>query len=156
MWWHGLPPSIRGKVWKLAIGNELNLTKESYVFYERKSREKLELLSRRPPPTDKSINSAANEPFHESSVELIKLDVSRTFPQLCFFQRDGPYHEALHSVLGAYACYNTKMGYVQGMSFLTAILLLNMEAPDAFVCLANLLNTKYLLACFCMDQTKVK
>jgi hypothetical protein len=26
LWWHGLPPPIRGKVWKLAIGNELNLT----------------------------------------------------------------------------------------------------------------------------------
>ena len=24
---------------------------------------------------------------HNTSVELIKLDVSRTFPQLCFFQR---------------------------------------------------------------------
>lgn len=42
------------------------------------------------------------------------------------------------------------------MSFLTAILLLNMEAPDAFICLSNILTTKYLLACFCMDQTKVK
>jgi hypothetical protein len=41
------------------------------------------------------------------------------------------------------------------MSFLTAILLLNMEATDAFICLSNLLNTKYLLACFCMDQTRV-
>jgi hypothetical protein len=58
-------------------------------------------------------------------------------------------------VLGAYACYNVKMGYVQGMSFLTAVLLLNMDAPDAFICLANLLNTKYLLACFCMDQSKM-
>ena len=74
---------------------------------------------------------------------------------MCFFQRDGPLHESLHSVLGAYACYNPKIGYVQGMSFLTAILLLNMDAPDAFICLANLLNTSYLSACFCMDQTKM-
>lgn len=143
LWWHGLPPSIRGNVWKLAIGNDLNLTKETYLFYKKKAADKLETLSKN---SDKT---------HESSVELIRLDVSRTFPQLCFFQRDGPYHETLHSVLGAYACFNPKIGYVQGMSFLTAILLLNMEAPDAFICLANLLNTKYLLACFCMDQKKV-
>ena len=26
LWWMGIPPSVRGKVWKLAIGNELNLT----------------------------------------------------------------------------------------------------------------------------------
>lgn len=147
LWWHGLPPSTRGKIWKLAIGNELSLTNESYYFYERKARQKLELL--------KKYESQDDDKNHESSVELIKLDVSRTFPQLCFFQKDGPYHEALHNVLGAYACYNTQIGYVQGMSFLTAILLLNMEAADAFICLANLLNTKVLMACFCMDQAKM-
>lgn len=143
-----MPPSIRGTIWKLAIGNELSLTNESYYFYERKAKQKLELL--------KKYESQEDEKSHESSVELIKLDVSRTFPQLCFFQKDGPYHEALHNVLGAYACFNTQIGYVQGMSFLTAILLLNMEAVDAFICLANLLNTKILMACFCMDQTKVR
>ena len=26
MWWHGIPPSVRGKVWKLAFGNDLNIT----------------------------------------------------------------------------------------------------------------------------------
>lgn len=150
LWWHGLPPPIRGKVWKLAIGNELNLTEESYYFYEKKAKLKLELLSRY---NDDGLDSA--DRIESSSVELIKLDVSRTFPHLCFFQKDGPYHQPLHDVLGAYACYNTKIGYVQGMSFLTAILLLNMEAPDAFICLANLLNNKYLLACFCMDQKKM-
>ena len=148
LWWHGLPPSIRGKVWKLAIGNDLELSKDAYIFYRQKAAEKLETLS-------KNANEKSVKFHHESSVELIKLDVSRTFPQLCFFQRDGPYHEALHSVLGAYACFNPKIGYVQGMSFLTAILLLNMEASDAFICLANLLSTKYLTACFNMDQTMV-
>lgn len=143
LWYHGLPPAVRGKVWRLAIGNDLDLTKEIYLFYENKAKEKLEQIKLDP------------ESATSSSVELIKLDVSRTFPQLCFFQSDGPLHNALHSVLGAYACYNTQIGYVQGMSFLTAILLLNMDPFDAFVCLANLLNTKYLLACFCMNQTKM-
>lgn len=26
LWWQGLPPSVRGRVWSLAIGNELNIT----------------------------------------------------------------------------------------------------------------------------------
>jgi hypothetical protein len=42
------------------------------------------------------------------------------------------------------------------MSFLAAILLLNMESSDAFICLSNLLNNNYLVACFCMDQYKVR
>lgn len=167
LWWHGLPPSIRGRVWKLAIGNELNLTKESYYFYELKAAEKLKALANgnangannghddNDDHHHHQSSTSNNNNSQESSVELIKLDVSRTFPQLCFFQRNGPYHDALHNVLGAYACYNPTIGYVQGMSFLTAILLLNMEAPDAFICLANLLNTKYLLACFRMDKKKM-
>lgn len=31
LWWAGIPPSMRGKIWKLAIGNELNIT---YQLYE--------------------------------------------------------------------------------------------------------------------------
>ena len=27
LWWQGLPPSVRGKVWKLAIGNDLHITR---------------------------------------------------------------------------------------------------------------------------------
>lgn len=26
MWWLGLPPGVRGKVWKRAIGNDLNIS----------------------------------------------------------------------------------------------------------------------------------
>lgn len=41
------------------------------------------------------------------------------------------------------------------MSFLAAILLLNMDATDAFICLANLLNNDYLMACFRMDHIRI-
>ena len=54
-------------------------------------------------------------------------------------------------MLGAYACYRPDVGYVQGMSFLAAVLLLNMEAGDAFVCLANLLNRSSYMAFFRVD-----
>lgn len=33
LWWNGLPPSVRGRVWKLAIGNELNITSGKNMFY---------------------------------------------------------------------------------------------------------------------------
>lgn len=26
LWWQGIPPSVRGKVWSLAVGNDLNIT----------------------------------------------------------------------------------------------------------------------------------
>lgn len=32
LWWHGLPSSVRGEIWNLAIGNQLNMT-EGNVFF---------------------------------------------------------------------------------------------------------------------------
>lgn len=87
----------------------------------------------------------------EASLELIKLDISRTFPNLCIFQevacvsfsgvwdhllpirviiplfnyfffliyfKGGPYHDVLHSILGAYTCYRPDVGYVSTPSCL--------------------------------------
>lgn len=33
LWWQGLPPSVRGQVWRLAIGNDLNVTRNSIFIY---------------------------------------------------------------------------------------------------------------------------
>ena len=69
--------------------------------------------------------------------------------------KGGPYYDILHSLLGAYACYRPDVGYVQGMSFLAAILILNMEEAEAFVCFANLLNRPCHMAFFRLDQSVV-
>uniref|UniRef100_A0A672RRM1 TBC1 domain family member 14 n=1 Tax=Sinocyclocheilus grahami TaxID=75366 RepID=A0A672RRM1_SINGR len=118
LWWQGLPPSVRGKVWSLAIGNELNITDV-----------RLE-----------TGDAGLSHADREASLELIKLDISRTFPNLCIFQQGGPYHDVLHSILGAYTCYRPDVGYVQGMSFIAAVLILNMDTAEAFIAFANLLN----------------
>ena len=92
----------------------------------------------------------------EETLELIRLDVSRTFPQLCIFQQGGPYYQLLHNVIGAYVCYRPDIGYVQGMSFIAAILILNLDEADAFIMLANILNWPLLSAFFSVDQPKVQ
>uniref|UniRef100_A0A2K6GF45 TBC1 domain family member 12 n=1 Tax=Propithecus coquereli TaxID=379532 RepID=A0A2K6GF45_PROCO len=89
----------------------------------------------------------------EASLELIKLDISRTFPSLYIFQKGGPYHDVLHSILGAYTCYRPDVGYVQGMSFIAAVLILNLEEADAFIAFANLLNKPCQLAFFRVDHS---
>ncbi|CAF5162766.1 unnamed protein product, partial [Rotaria magnacalcarata] len=99
LWWHGLPPRIRGKVWRLAIKNELGLTHELFTQLEEMAREKLEAtrqaedarsnhsrLSQFRPTTSHSSETTS------TYIELIQLDVSRTFPQLGLFQQHGPYH----------------------------------------------------------------
>uniref|UniRef100_A0A3B4GY80 TBC1 domain family member 14 n=1 Tax=Pundamilia nyererei TaxID=303518 RepID=A0A3B4GY80_9CICH len=92
LWWQGIPPSVRGKVWSLAVGNDLNITHDLLAGEVE----------------EHNVGSSDRE----SSLELIKLDISRTFPQLCIFQKGGPYHDVLHSILGAYTCYRPDVGYV--------------------------------------------
>ena len=44
---------------------------------------------------------------------------------------------------------------VQGMSFIAAVLLLNMDVDDAFICFANLLNRPCQIAFFRLDESLV-
>ncbi|XP_061936962.1 TBC1 domain family member 12-like isoform X2 [Apis cerana] len=91
LWWRGLPPSVRGKVWKLAIPNNLNITTHLYNI---------------------CLERAISSPISET-LAAIKLDVFRTFPTLCVFQEGGPLSNSLQGILAAYAVYRPDVGYVQ-------------------------------------------
>ena len=54
-----------------------------------------------------------------------------------------------------YAVHLSTYVQVQGMSFLAAVLLLNMDGPDAFICLANLLNRSCYNVFFRVDYQLV-
>ncbi|XP_069394923.1 TBC1 domain family member 12-like isoform X2 [Paralichthys olivaceus] len=149
LWWQGLPPSVRGRVWSLAICNELNITAELYEIFLSRAKEKWRSYSETSSVND---NGGASLADRESSLDLIKLDISRTFPSLFIFQKGGPYHDLLHSVLGAYTCYRPDIGYVQGMSFIAAVLILNLEEAEAFITFANLLNKPCQMAFFRVDH----
>ncbi|XP_041840771.1 LOW QUALITY PROTEIN: TBC1 domain family member 14 [Melanotaenia boesemani] len=151
LWWQGIPPSVRGKVWSLAVGNELNITHELYSICLARAKEKWKTTAA--PSTDTETEDVSGSSDRESSLELIKLDISRTFPQLCIFQQGGPYHDVLHSILGAYTCYRPDVGYVQGMSFIAAVLTLNLDTADAFIAFANLLNKPCQMAFFRVDHS---
>ncbi|KAF7216250.1 transcript variant X1 [Nothobranchius furzeri] len=151
LWWQGIPPSVRGKVWSLAVGNELNITHELYSICLARAQEKWKTTAAL--TTDTQAEDVLGSSDRESSLELIKLDISRTFPQLCIFQQGGPYHDVLHSILGAYTCYRPDVGYVQGMSFIAAVLILNLDTADAFIAFANLLNKPCQMAFFRVDHS---
>ncbi|XP_026133030.1 TBC1 domain family member 12 isoform X3 [Carassius auratus] len=148
LWWQGLPPNVRGKVWSLAIGNEMNITSDLYEIFLSRAKERWKSFRE----TGSEMESDADSADRESSLDLIKLDISRTFPPLFIFQKGGPYHDLLHSVLGAYTCYRPDVGYVQGMSFIAAVLILNLEEADAFIAFANLLNKPCQMAFFRVDH----
>ncbi|EHB03671.1 TBC1 domain family member 14 [Heterocephalus glaber] len=151
LWWQGIPPSVRGRVWSLAIGNELNITHELFDICLARAKERWRSFSTAGAEVENE-DAGFSAADREASLELIKLDISRTFPNLCIFQQGGPYHDMLHSILGAYTCYRPDVGYVQGMSFIAAVLILNLDTADAFIAFSNLLNKPCQMAFFRVDH----
>nr|XP_023494172.1 TBC1 domain family member 14 isoform X2 [Equus caballus] len=127
LWWQGIPPSVRGKVWSLAIGNELNITHELFDICLARAKERWRSFSTGGSEVENE-DAGFSAADREASLELIKLDISRTFPNLCIFQQ------------------------VQGMSFIAAVLILNLDTADAFIAFSNLLNKPCQMAFFRVDH----
>ncbi|XP_014214371.1 rab GTPase-activating protein 1-like isoform X2 [Copidosoma floridanum] len=77
----------------------------------------------------------------ESSCEgVILRDINRTFPAHDFFKETGGLgQDSLYRISKAYAVYDEEIGYCQGLSFLTASLLLHMPEEQAFCILVKLM-----------------
>ena len=109
LWWRGIAPRSRGKVWTKAIGNELGLTNTSYTAALRRAQ-----------ALEKTIKAgsqlSADEERKKGWLDKIESDVKSTYPELKIFQPEGPLHEALLNVLKSYAMYRSDVGYVTGTS----------------------------------------
>lgn len=150
--WNGIPPNLRKDVWPLLVGNRLSISEELFEIHGGRAFE-----VRKQSSLEGSVlldeSSSSNK---EQSVMLIPVDIGRTFPLLGFFQEEGPQHEELRHVLEAYVCLRPDVGYVQGMSFMAAVLLLNLDCYTSFQCLANLLNRKIFLEFFRMNMIQIR
>lgn len=151
----GIPPSVRGRAWLVAMGNPLNITSELFsVLKDRAHDGRMEFLRSRD-TLDKADGDVGGhggraEPMlkeERNAHKSIMLDLPRTFPELAFFHADGsPYEDSLREVLEAFMYLRPDIGYSQGMSFLAAVLLLYIDdTADAFTCFANMLLHK---SCF--------
>ena len=123
----GIPDSIRGYVWQVFA------EKEKYYI----------------PNLYKDLES---KPIKESLEITIMKDLDRTFP-LCQFFREkyGNGQRKLYKVLSAYSKYNTDVGYVQGMGFLTAIFLYYMDEESSFFMLHSLMKKYKMEGTFLND-----
>lgn len=65
--------------------------------------------------------------LQESPMEsVIQRDINRTFPAHAFFKQSGGLgQDSLYRISKAYSVYDEEIGYVQGLSFLAAALLLH-------------------------------
>uniref|UniRef100_A0A8C2CAF4 USP6 N-terminal-like protein n=1 Tax=Cyprinus carpio TaxID=7962 RepID=A0A8C2CAF4_CYPCA len=115
----GIPLQLRGQVWCLLLDIP-KIKEEKKDFYE-----KLKIRARRLSP----------------DIRQIDLDVNRTYrDHIMFMHRYDVKQQDLFHVLTAYSVYNTEVGYCQGMSQITALLLIYMNEEDAFWALVKLLS----------------
>ncbi|XP_030197552.1 USP6 N-terminal-like protein isoform X2 [Gadus morhua] len=115
----GIPLQLRGEVWALLLDIP-KIKEEKKDFYE-----KLKIRARGLSP----------------DIRQIDLDVNRTYrDHIMFMHRYDVKQQALFHVLTAYSIYNTEVGYCQGMSQITALLLIYMNEEDAFWALVKLLS----------------
>ncbi|XP_069621331.1 USP6 N-terminal-like protein isoform X1 [Ranitomeya imitator] len=115
----GIPLQLRGQVWSLILDvpKLKDEKKDLYTILKQKARN----LS--------------------PDIRQIDLDVNRTFrDHIMFRDRYGVKQQALFHVLAAYSLYNTEVGYCQGMSQITALLLMYMNEEDAFWALVRLFS----------------
>ncbi len=170
---YGVPSPYRYHVWKLLIGNDAHITKELFNVFSQRAmevskaeEEKGKLFNHLHVAASNANGSNVNSSStggsldkntiattttndeksmygKETSVLSISVDLNRTFPKLAFFRHDGSHHKPLKRVLAAYCFYRPDCGYVQGMSFLAAMLLLQMGIEDpyeTFVLLVNIMG----------------
>jgi hypothetical protein len=135
----GIPRAVRGEVWLRCIGNGMALTNQDFEM----------AATQTPRPQE---GKAADE-----SLSLIEHDVPRTFHRLELFvnPKEG-FSKDLVMVLERFARTNTSTGYVQGMSYIVGLMLLNMSPFDSWACFCNLLNERHLFdALFRMNVAEI-
>ena len=173
----GIPPSVRGEAWPALIGNQVKVTRGLFDMFSKQAAEietRLRHVERMAEEdreeeeaavatelSKEKITTSSSHPtereetlFH--SLKCILLDLPRTYPDLAFFHGDFDEANALKQILTAYACYRPDVGYVQGMSYLAAMLLLNVDKYCAFQCFANILHNHFYLDVHHFSRSKVK
>ena len=160
----GLPDTVRGRVWMLCLGNRFSITKEYYEIQVKNSKEILEKykINKKEEMNDKTNNNIINDEIDlkikdkEKSINIIELDIERTFPYLGVFRGDSPMAQDLREILRVFVISRPDIGYIQGLSFIAGILLLNMDKFKAFISLMNLILNPIMLPFYKMENESIQ
>lgn len=145
-----VPADLRAELWRAAVGNRLGLFEDIFVA----------LL-------DDANGSGVNFKEKEKRKAMVQTDLERTFPAFgaMFSGESSPYAEALSRVLTAYARFHPEVGevgYVQGMSYLVAMVLMHGDVNGMcdeiwpiFVTVTNLLEDTILLPLLQMEAAQL-
>ncbi|KAF8782030.1 TBC1 domain family member 2B like protein [Argiope bruennichi] len=121
----GVPEQLRGRVWS--------------ALYRIKVQDLRE--TKGPKYFENLCSRSAEAEIQENHKRQISLDLLRTMPNnIHFCDRNAEGIQKLQSVLHAFCLHNPKLGYCQGMNFLVGMMLLFVDAEDAFWCLVAIVE----------------
>ncbi|ETV67190.1 hypothetical protein, variant 2 [Aphanomyces astaci] len=107
------------------------------------------------PPT-KDMPSVAEQLIadNERNIKLVQRDMPRTFGNHPLFQDGAAGTQKTYDVLEAYTCYRPDLGYVQGMSYLAAILCLHLDSFGAFRAMVSLMSTRLMFDMYRLEEDR--
>lgn len=116
----GIPNEMRKEMWQRLVGSH-NLPQKYPNLYQK----------------------LAHNESKTGNEDAILKDIHRTYPQSEMFATNGgPGQQALFRILKAYALMDLKVGYVQGMAFITGFFMMQMGEEESFWMLVQLCNNK--------------
>lgn len=160
LWWKGIPPSIRGRLWALACGNNQMLPRNLYTKTSAEARQRIQQGT-----------------FPVGDLRALEADIEATLPSLKLFQRDiGALHDDLHSVLCALVIVrldhhrnsmakgkekqtdqdDTVHVYQQGSASLAAMLMSNLTPSETLIALLNLIAERPWLQALFASSTSAR
>ncbi|CDW90532.1 plant adhesion molecule 1 [Stylonychia lemnae] len=117
----GIPQSVRGYAWKILSKSDQQLTQQS-------------------DPSEYYQSLLKQQGNHEVIRTIFK-DVTRTFTDHVFFRDEfGQGQKTLFCVLKALSIHDQEIGYVQGMGYISAMLLTQLDEEDTFKCSLTIMN----------------
>ncbi|XP_028264189.1 TBC1 domain family member 10B isoform X2 [Parambassis ranga] len=178
----GIPPSLRGRVWKCLLSIDTLRENNNFNYQTCLSEVRGPLVdlgvseygilsaiaTLSETQNDLDLNhqqsSSCKSSYSIDDIALfrqIALDLQRSFPSHRSLMGDSPEaiegQAKLFRVLIAYAKYNPHIGYSQGMSYIAAVLLMQLGEEEAFWALSALLDKpKYLAELFDLSLTKIQ
>ena len=157
----GIPPSVRGRIWMLCLGNKFSITKEYYQIQVNNSKKILKkYLKIKEKNNQKNAiidnNNKDDSKDKENTILIIELDIERTFPELGLFKGNSPMAEDLREILRVFVISRPDIGYIQGLSFIAGLLLLNMDKFKAFISLMNLVLNPIILPFYKMNNELIQ
>lgn len=97
-----------------------------------------------------------NDVNFKKDIDVIEKDLHRTFAELGHFRHGGMLYNPLKNILAAFSLFRTDLGYIQGMSYVAATLILHLgDEYSAFSAFANLMHKYLLFTFYSFDMIKV-